>query len=157
MTPKKGKKLDVAVKQNTNLQSREEREKFLREARQMRLFIHPNIIKMIGIAAAREPLLIVMELAPGGSLQKRLEKHGKQTPPQEKIRYCLEAARGMEYLEKWKCIHRDVAARNCLLGAKDVVKIADFGLSHVADMYRVTTQKKLPIRWLSPETMRTSE
>lgn len=52
-------------------------------------------------------------------------------------------------------IHRDIAARNCLLGKADELKIADFGLS-VADISLVKQNKlkSMPVRWLSPETLR---
>ncbi len=35
----------------------------------------------------------------------------------------------MAYLHKQKCIHKDLAARNCLISDKGFVKISDFGLS----------------------------
>ncbi len=72
----------------------------------MRFYKHPNIVKILGVAAFQEPLLIVMELAPGGSLLNRLETLGSKIPPNERIRFCFEAAKGLEYLEKKKCIHR---------------------------------------------------
>lgn len=34
----------------------------------------------------------------------------------ERPRYCVDASRGLAYLEKMGCIHRDVAARNFLIG-----------------------------------------
>jgi serine/threonine protein kinase len=37
---------------------------------------HPNIVKLIGIAAQRQPIMIVMELVDGGSLLSFLRKHG---------------------------------------------------------------------------------
>lgn len=46
-----------------------------------------------------------------------------------KLRFTIEAADGMAYLHKQKCIHRDIAARNVLLSAKLDVKISDFGMS----------------------------
>ncbi len=72
----------------------------------MRFCSHPNIVKILGVAAFQEPLLIVMELAPGGPLLDRLETLGNKITSNERIRFCLEAARGMEYLEQRKCIHR---------------------------------------------------
>lgn len=37
---------------------------------------HPNIVRLVGIAALEEPLLIVMELANNGSLDEHLRNHG---------------------------------------------------------------------------------
>jgi len=49
----------------------------------------------------------------------------------------LDIAKGCVYLENLHFIHRDIAARNCLLsttGRNRVTKIADFGMSR--DVYR---------------------
>lgn len=49
----------------------------------------------------------------------------------------LDIAKGCVYLENLHFIHRDIAARNCLLsttGRGRVTKIADFGMSR--DVYR---------------------
>lgn len=71
-----------------------------------------------------------------------------------KKRFASEASAGMTYLESQKCIHRDVAARNCLLTAELLLKISDFGLSIKADVEKGKTDDKLPIRYLAPEVMR---
>lgn len=73
-----------------------------------------------------------MEICPGGSLLSYLRKNKGETPPETKLRFCLESAAGLDYLEKASCIHRDIAARNCLLSDKGgAVKISDFGLSEI--------------------------
>uniref|UniRef100_A0A914YNY6 Tyrosine-protein kinase n=1 Tax=Panagrolaimus superbus TaxID=310955 RepID=A0A914YNY6_9BILA len=57
-----------------------------------------------------------------------------------------------------KVIHRDIAARNCLMGKNDECKISDFGLSVAnADVLKLDKLKAMPIRWLSPETLRKGE
>lgn len=53
------------------------------------------------------------------------------------IEMALDVAKGCEHLEATKFVHRDIAARNCLLTTKRsgrVVKIADFGMAR--DIYR---------------------
>jgi serine/threonine protein kinase len=48
-------------------------------------------------------------------------------------------------------IHRDVAARNCLLGDKNVLKISDFGMSVCnKEELKLDQLKRMPFRWLSP-------
>lgn len=37
--------------------------------------------------------------------------------------------RGMAYLSNLRFLHLDLAARNCLLGPNNVVKVCDFGLT----------------------------
>ena len=49
-----------------------------------------------------------------------------------------------------------MAARNVLLGDNMVAKIADFGLAREVnneDIYNVSSNSKLPVKWLSPESL----
>lgn len=68
---------------------------------------------------------------------------------------CLGAAQGLQYLHANHCIHRDIAARNCLYSNDKVVKLSDFGLSVVGNQYKLCAAQKLPIKWLAPETITT--
>uniref|UniRef100_A0AC34G007 Tyrosine-protein kinase n=1 Tax=Panagrolaimus sp. ES5 TaxID=591445 RepID=A0AC34G007_9BILA len=88
------------------------------EARIMRKFNHPNLVQLIGVAPNETPLMIVLELCPGGSLQSHLKKH-PEIKEDKLIAYCIDACRGMCYLSQRKVIHRDIAARNCLMGKND--------------------------------------
>ncbi|KAK6046369.1 hypothetical protein COOONC_16126 [Cooperia oncophora] len=49
----------------------------------------------------------------------------------------------------------DLAARNCLYSQDKVVKISDFGLSRLGVNYTIRSPRKLPIKWLAPETIAT--
>lgn len=58
------------------------------------------------------------------------------------LQCAIDVAKGCQYLEELHFIHRDIAARNCLLtsrGPGRVVKIADFGMSR--DIYRLTSRQ----------------
>jgi serine/threonine protein kinase len=53
------------------------------------------------------------------------------------LKCALDVTEGCKYMEENRFIHRDIAARNCLLTTKGpgrVVKIADFGMAR--DIYR---------------------
>ncbi len=47
------------------------------------------------------------------------------------------------------------AARNCLVGERNVVKVADFGLARfvVDDEYTASEGTKFPIKWAAPEVI----
>lgn len=174
-----GGKQEVAVKTMRAEATREARLRFMKEARLMRKYQHKHVVKLIGVAIHEHPLMIVMEYCPNGSLLSHLKKN--KVSLIEKLRFTTEAADGIAYLERSKCIHRDIAARNCLLSAKNVsnfqiiflslkishpqfdfsydfpvfqeLKISDFGMSDNKDEIKDETLEKVPIKWLAPETM----
>ena len=55
----------VAVKTCRDTLSEDQRKKFLQEGRILKQYNHPNIVSFIGIAAQRQPVMIVMEFVPG--------------------------------------------------------------------------------------------
>ncbi|KAJ1369603.1 SH2 [Parelaphostrongylus tenuis] len=61
-------KKEVAIKTINGSISAEENEKLFQEAMLMRTLVHPNVILLIGVASNEEPVMIVMELAPGGAV-----------------------------------------------------------------------------------------
>ncbi|CAB4056342.1 FER [Lepeophtheirus salmonis] len=102
----------------------------------------------------RKPIMIVMELVPGGSLLNFLREKGSNLATKSLIGMCLDAAAGMKYLESKNCIHRDLAARNCLVGENNSVKISDFGMSREEEEYTVSDGlKQIPIKWTAPEAL----
>ena len=54
----------------------EQKKKFLQEGRILKQYDHPNIVRFIGICVQKQPIMIVMELVPGGSLLNFLRNHG---------------------------------------------------------------------------------
>uniref|UniRef100_A0A914R1H2 Protein kinase domain-containing protein n=1 Tax=Parascaris equorum TaxID=6256 RepID=A0A914R1H2_PAREQ len=100
--------------------SKEKIKEMMKEARLMRNYDHPNIVRMYGVAVEHEPLLIVMELVEGGALDEYLKKN--QVGPKVKLeKMVVGSAWGLEYLHWKNCIHRDIAARNCLFSNTGIV------------------------------------
>ncbi|XP_043676986.1 tyrosine-protein kinase Fer isoform X2 [Vespula pensylvanica] len=147
-------KTDVAVKTCKVTLPDEQKRKFLQEGRILKQYDHPNIVKLIGICVQKQPIMIVMELVPGGSLLTYLRKNASSITQREQLRMCKDAAAGMRYLESKYCIHRDLAARNCLVGYESIVKISDFGMSREEEEYIVSDgMKQIPIKWTAPEAL----
>ncbi|KAF8358327.1 hypothetical protein PRIPAC_93322 [Pristionchus pacificus] len=146
------KKIDVAIKlAKLDAMTKDQIQGFMKEARLMRDFDHPNVVRLYGVAATQEPLMLVMELASDGALDSYLKKHACTV--QTKLTMILQAAWGIEYLHERPIIHRDLASRNCLYG-DGKVKISDFGLSREGRAYVMHKKCRLPVRWLAPETLR---
>ncbi|KMQ93859.1 tyrosine-protein kinase fps85d [Lasius niger] len=147
-------KTEVAVKTCKVTLPDEQKRKFLQEGRILKQYDHPNIVKLIGICVQKQPIMIVMELVPGGSLLTYLRKNTSTITQREQLRMCKDAAAGMSYLESKYCIHRDLAARNCLVGYECIVKISDFGMSREEEEYIVSDgMKQIPIKWTAPEAL----
>ncbi|XP_017863578.1 PREDICTED: tyrosine-protein kinase Fer isoform X2 [Drosophila arizonae] len=150
----KSTKQDVAVKTCRMTLPEEQKRKFLQEGRILKQYDHPNIVKLIGICVQKQPIMIVMELVPGGSLLNYLRKNSNALTTRQQMGMCRDAAAGMRYLESKNCIHRDLAARNCLVDFEHSVKISDFGMSREEEEYIVSDgMKQIPVKWTAPEAL----
>ncbi|CAF0796613.1 unnamed protein product [Adineta ricciae] len=148
----RGQKLAIKTLRSpgTNL-TEKDRQNFINEAFLLQQYRHKNIVKFIGIAAMRDPMMILMELIEQGSLDKYLKKQDYRVS--QLIQMCYDIAKGMAYLEKCNVIHRDLAARNCLVDKRGRIKVADFGLSRClqSDEEYFCQVKEIPVRWWAIE------
>jgi tyrosine-protein kinase Fer len=146
--------VEVAVKTCRENLGDDIKRKFLQEGRILKQYDHPNIVRFIGIATQRHPVMIVMEYVAGGALLTFLRKQGVRQPLKTIIKMGEDAAAGMAYLEGRNCLHRDLAARNCLVDSNVTVKISDFGMSREEQEYVVSCgMKQIPIKWTAPEAL----
>ncbi|XP_029437607.1 tyrosine-protein kinase Fer-like [Rhinatrema bivittatum] len=147
----------VAVKTCRECLPPEIKNKFLLEARILRKYDHPNIVKLIGVCPWKQPIYIIMELVPGGDFLTFLRREGIRLWIKDLLRFAEQAAAGMAYLESQHCIHRDLAARNVLVGEGNVLKISDFGMSRQEEdgVYSSSVGiKHIPIKWTAPEALK---
>ncbi|KAM5172446.1 NT-3 growth factor receptor isoform 1-T1 [Mantella aurantiaca] len=171
LSPTKDKML-VAVKalKDPTLAARKD---FQREAELLTNLQHEHIVKFYGVCGDGDPLIMVFEYMKHGDLNKFLRAHGPDAlilvdgqPRQTKgdlglsqmLHIATEIASGMVYLASQHFVHRDLATRNCLVGANLIVKIGDFGMSrdvYSTDYYRVRVggHTMLPIRWMPSESI----
>lgn len=148
-------KTPVAIKTCKEDLPQELKIKFLQEAKILKQYDHPNIVKLIGVCTQRQPVYIIMELVPGGDFLTFLRKRKDELKLKQLVRFSLDVAAGMLYLESKNCIHRDLAARNCLVGENNTLKISDFGMSRQEDggVYSSSGLKQIPIKWTAPEAL----
>nr|P00543.1 RecName: Full=Tyrosine-protein kinase transforming protein Fes [Snyder-Theilen feline sarcoma virus] len=146
----------VAVKSCRETLPPDIKAKFLQEAKILKQYSHPNIVRLIGVCTQKQPIYIVMELVQGGDFLTFLRTEGARLRMKTLLQMVGDAAAGMEYLESKCCIHRDLAARNCLVTEKNVLKISDFGMSREeADgVYAASGGLRLvPVKWTAPEAL----
>ncbi|KAM3919201.1 leukocyte tyrosine kinase receptor [Leptodactylus fuscus] len=155
--------LQVAIKTLPEICSEQDEMDFLMEALIISKFSHQNIVRCIGVSLQTLPRFILLELMSGGDMKTFLRQNRPlvNQPSSLTMTDLLNMARdiacGCKYLEENHFIHRDIAARNCLLtyaGAGRVAKIGDFGMAR--DIYRASYYRKggramLPVKWMPPE------
>lgn len=67
----------------------------------MRRLNHQNIVNLLGVAPQEDPVMIILELCPNGSLNIKLKK-SPEIPVKKLVSYATDAARGMVYLSARK-------------------------------------------------------
>eukprot|EP00070_Physeter_catodon_P000442 XP_007100731.1 non-receptor tyrosine-protein kinase TNK1 isoform X2 [Physeter catodon] len=132
---------------------------FLREVSIMMNLEHPHVLRLHGLVLG-QPLQMVMELAPLGSLHARLTAPAP-TPPLPVALLCLflrQVAGAMAYLGARGLVHRDLATRNLLLASPRTIKVADFGLvrslGDARGHYVMGGPRRIPFAWCAPESLR---
>jgi serine/threonine protein kinase len=122
----------VAVKlmQNTPLNSQEERNTFLQEARILEVLHHPFVLPIIDVGIHEGLPYIVSEYAAQGSLRRRLQQYAGQPLPLEMALAILgQVGYGLQYAHQHNIIHRDLKPENILFNARGEALLADFGLA----------------------------
>lgn len=124
---------------------------------------HANVVRLLGLCREAEPHYMVLEYVDLGDLKQflRISKNKdeklKSQPlsTKQKVALCSQVALGMEHLSNNRFVHKDLAARNCLISAQRQVKVSALGLSK--DVYNSEyyhfRQAWVPLRWMSPEAV----
>ena len=160
---------NVAIKkikeQNLNVETLLDFEK---EIDMMTSIHHNNIVDLLGICISPPNICIITELMDYGQLDEHLARFA---PTEENpfgglsapilARMCQQPCDALDYLSSKNFVHRDVSARNCLVGSNNLVKLADFGLSRDTSDNTGNYYKKVggmvPVKWMSPEALTTGK
>lgn len=107
--------------------------KFLKEARNIAKFDHPNIIRIYAAFEENNTAYYVMEYIEGESLSSMVKKSGP-LPEKQAIGYIEKVGEALEYVHTRKINHLDVKPANILVRRSDDTPILiDFGLSKQYD------------------------
>eukprot|EP00069_Balaena_mysticetus_P022649 bmy_14484T0 len=135
---------------------------------------HEHILAPYAVAPVGDPVHIIAELLPEGSLLELLrpvcrgrgpgwphspwpprasaDSDEKTLPISELVGIAAQVAEGMCYLESQNYIHGDLAARNILVGENNICKIRDFGLARlIKKNVHPSHDHSIPYKWTTPE------
>nr|XP_035940548.1 protein-tyrosine kinase 6-like [Halichoerus grypus] len=120
---------------------------FQSEIQAMKKLRHKHVLGLHAVASVGDPVYVVTELTPKGSLLELLwvqilgkEIGGKDSnetslPVSELGDFASQVAEAMCSLQSQNYIHQDLAARNILVGANNICKVGDFGLARLIKVW----------------------
>ncbi|PKU68027.1 wall-associated receptor kinase-like 20 [Dendrobium catenatum] len=146
----------IAVK-CAKLGSTKSTDQVLNEVRILSQVNHRYLVRLLGCCVDLAQPLMVYEFIPNGTLFHHLAKGGLSWRLRLSIAH--QTAEGLAYLHSSAVppiYHRDVKSSNILLDEKLNAKVADFGLSRLAeaDLSHVTTCAQGTLGYLDPEYYR---
>lgn len=127
-------------------------ERFRTEARHAARVNHEGIANVFDYGEDSGSAFLVMELVPGDSLAKILERD-KSLPTDRVLDIVAQTARALFAAHEEGMVHRDVKPGNLLITPEGHVKITDFGIARVADQVSLTATGQVmgTVQYLAPE------
>ncbi|XP_050311657.1 tyrosine-protein kinase-like otk [Anthonomus grandis grandis] len=153
------KEVSVLVKVLTQTKDENSLAEFKREIDMFSKLSHDNLTKLLGLCREQEPHYLIMEHTEWGDLKKFLLATKTGSPPAlttiQSVAIAHQTSRAMDYLANQRLVHKDLAARNCLITSNLVVKI---GLPRMtkepySQEYCKHANQIIPLRWLPYEAV----
>lgn len=143
---------------------REEIQQFVDEIKLMATCSHTRIVQFFGVAWTKESdLQLVTEYMERGDLRNYLDEARKGNPSKpvdwdlRHINIALDIAEALVYLHSLDppVVHRDLKARNVLLGCEWQAKLTDFGTAKAQQALEKQQMTACvgTLRWMAPEVM----
>ncbi len=134
----------------------EVRRRFVREARLLRAWSHPNVVAIYDFIEHEHLLAIIMECVDGLTLAQHLEKWRGRMPMKEVGTVFSGALLAMAAAHRHGIVHRDLKPDNILVaqaGGRLVPKIVDFGIAKILEGTTFTVSGAFlgTCRYMSPE------
>lgn len=144
---------------------------FLDEIKLCSTLTHAKIVRFVGVSwNTLSDMAVVLEFMPNGDLEQLLKRQHarKQSHPDEfdwyqnsaalpsKAALALDVMEAVVYLHSFSSpiIHRDLKAKNVLLGPSYEAKLSDFGISREWAVDTTMTAGIGTMAWIAPEVLR---
>jgi serine/threonine protein kinase/Tol biopolymer transport system component len=105
----------------------ERKRRFLQEAQAASALNHPNIVTVYGITQEDGADFLIMEYAPGKTLDQLMPRKG--LPLKQALKYAIEIADALAAAHAARIVHRDVKPSNIIVTEQGRLKVLDFGLA----------------------------
>ncbi len=128
------------------------RKRFMNEARAASALDHPNICPLYQISETDDDrMYFVMAYCEGETVKAKIL--GGTMTVETALDYAIQIASGLAEAHKLGIVHRDIKPANCIVSAKKVARIVDFGLAKVpgADLHTKTGDSFGTTSYMSPE------
>ena len=104
------------------------REKFVKEARNIAAFDHPNIVRVIDVFEENNTAYYVMEYHSAGPLGSLVDNRDALNED-DALYYIRQVASALKYVHSRKMMHLDIKPDNILVNSSGEAVLIDFGLS----------------------------
>ena len=127
-------------------------ERFRTEARSAALVEHEGIANVFDYGEDSNSAYLVMELVPGESLSRIIEREKKLTEARV-LDIMAQTSRALAAAHARGLVHRDIKPGNLLITPDGRVKITDFGIARVGDQVPLTKTGQVmgTVQYLAPE------
>lgn len=155
------KKMEVFIKALQDEADMDTITSFMQEAMVIKGFEHPNVVELVGVVLQRStPPYIVTPLTRNGDLghflkiSRATSARVQTITSRQLIKFGIEICKGMDYITQKKIVHRNLAAKNCIVNDDLSIKITDFSLARDVNTTNLNDKgirSRLLVKWTALE------